>query len=520
MAALGSAALLLPLERRALTKGGTIANRMPTSSLPAPYTIGFARPPVLAPVRQDETTDYYRIWQLMQGVEILPGRMTPIFGYNGIAPGPTIVAQRGRPVVVDQINQLPPAHPTLGYTPWTSTHLHGSASRPEYDGYASDVTQPGQWKRYVYPNIQDARTLWYHDHGAHHTAENAYMGLAAQYHLHDANEVALGLPAGDYDVPLILKDVMFAKDATLIYNDDRFSGLFGDVILVNGKPWPAMPVERRKYRFRILNACISRSFRLQLSTGEPMTVIATDGGLMPAPQPVSDFRLGMAERYEVVIDFSQYQIGQRIELRNLAPANNINYANTDKVMAFDVVGEPTSLAGNSVPSVLNTNMGVMGLTPAMAKTTRELRFRHGDTTVDPNRRWAINDSTWQDVVASNFQLCVARPAYDDVEIWKLTNKSDGWFHPVHIHLIDFKILDRNGKPPFDYEKGPKDVAYVGEGETVRVIMRFTNQRGRYMIHCHNLVHEDHDMMAQFEVGTGGSDPIWADPARTGGLPPI
>ena len=179
---------------------------------------------------------------------------------------------------------LPQQHPTLGYTPWTSTHLHGSASLPQYDGYASDVTQPGQWKNYHYPNFQDARTLWYHDHGVHHTAENAYMGLAGMYIMHDEAEQALGLPRGAYDVPLILKDAMFATDGSLLFDDNDDSGLFGDVNLVNGVPWPVMRVERRKYRFRILNASISRSFRLKLSTGEPFQVIGTDGGLMPAPQ--------------------------------------------------------------------------------------------------------------------------------------------------------------------------------------------------------------------------------------------
>ena len=202
--------------------------------------------------------------------------------------------------------RFPQVHPTLGYTPYTSTHLHGSASLPEYDGYASDVTQPGQWKNYHYPNIQDARTLWYHDHGVGITAQNAYFGLAAQYHLHDDLERSLGLPGGAYDVPLILRDAMFAADGSLIFDDRNHSGLFGDVILVNGKPWPAMRVERRKYRFRMLNASVSRSFRLRLSTGEPFTMIASDGGLAPVPQQVADFRFGMAERYEMVIDFSKY----------------------------------------------------------------------------------------------------------------------------------------------------------------------------------------------------------------------
>ena len=513
---LGSASLLLPFERRAFTADGVQAERIAASKLPKPYTLPFAVPPVLQPIKRDETTDYYQLWQMEKPVEIIPGYKTPIYGYNGITPGPTIVAQRGRPAVVQQINNLPQKHRTLGYTPWTSTHLHGSASLPEYDGYASDVTQPGQWKNYVYPNIQDARTLWYHDHGVHHTAQNAYMGLAAMYILHDEAEQSLGLPRGAYDVPLILKDAMFGTDGSLIYDDHSESGLYGDVNLVNGVPWPVMKVERRKYRFRVLNACISRSFRLKLSTGEPITVIGTDGGLMPAPQNVANFRLGMAERYEIVIDFSKYAIGQRVLLQNNSPTNNIDEQHTPKVMAFDVVAEPSSLDGNSVPSQLNTNQEVMGLTAAKAVKRRELMFQRDP--VDPTKplgpgQWTIDGTTWEKVIESNYEYVIANPGYDDVEVWRLTNRSGGWFHPVHIHLVDFKVLNRNGKQPFDWEKGPKDVVYVGENESVDVVMRFTNQRGKYMIHCHNLAHEDHDMMGQFQVGDGGHHPINADPAR-------
>ena len=128
----------------------------------------------------------------------------------------------------------------------------------------------------------------------------------------------------------------------------------------------------------------------------------------------------------------------------------------------------------------------------------------------------VNNTTWDDIVASNYQTVVANPQPDEVQIWEITNKSGGWFHPTHIHLVDFKILSRNGKAPYNYELGPKDVAYVGENESVRLITRFAHQTGRYMIHCHNLPHEDHDMMHQFSVGlkdgdVDENDPIWADP---------
>jgi hypothetical protein len=259
---------------------------------------------------------------------------------------------------------------------------------------------------------------------------------------------------------------------------------------------------------------VSRSYLLALDTGEPFTVIGTDGGLMPAPQDTTTLRFGMAERYEVVIDFAQYRAGQRVVLRNLGPKNNVDYETTDVVMAFDVIGDPVDTRNNEVPPVINPDNEVMRLTADQAVTTRHMRFKR------EGGQWTIDGLTWEDVVNSGFTKTVANPNLGDVEIWELENSSGGWFHPVHIHLIDFKVLDRNGAPPFNYEQGPKDVVYVGENETVRVIMRFGPHLGRYMMHCHNLVHEDHDMMVQFEVGTGGHHPIDADRPRRGPGPEL
>jgi FtsP/CotA-like multicopper oxidase with cupredoxin domain len=234
-----------------------------------------------------------------------------------------------------------------------------------------------------------------------------------------------------------------------------------------------------------------------------MVVIATDGGLMPAPQSVTSFRAASAERYEVIIDFSKYPIGRRVVLRNSSPTNNQNYTNTDKVMAFDVVSDATDMSNNSIPDVLDPGNAVMALQPSQAVRTRKFKFERD------NGQWAINGTTWKNVVDSGYKFSLAKPNLGDIEIWELQNSSGGWFHPVHMHLTDFKVLDRNGRPPFAHELGPKDVVYVGEGEKVRVMMKWEG-RGRYMMHCHNLIHEDHDMMAQFEVidpAGDGDDPI-------------
>lgn len=510
---LGAAALALPWQG---VLAGKSASRIASSKLPRPYTVPFTVPPVLAPVRSDATTDYYEITQRAFVGEVLPGVRTPLWGYNGQVPGPTIRARAGRQTVVRQINALPATHPTLGYVPWTSTHLHGMPSKPQYDGYAGDISMPGQWKDYVYPNSCSARTLWYHDHGVHHTAENVYMGLAGQYQLSDAVEASLPIPKGRYDVPLILGDVAFAEDGSLLWDDNTHSGLYGDVILVNGRPWPTMQVERRRYRFRVLNASIARGYRLALSNGQPFHVIATDGGFMATPQQVTELRVGMAERYEVVVDFTALPVGQRIQLVNRGVKNSVDYDHTGKVMQFQASGPATDTTGNGVPAVLTTPHEAMTLTPAMATATKRMRLkRDGEI-------WTVDGTTWDDVERSGYTRVFSHPEVGDVELWEVENSSGGWFHPLHIHLVDFQVVSRNGRPAPAQERGPKDVVYIGENETVRLLMRFGPEHGRYMIHCHNLSHEDHDMMTQFQVGEHDAecDPINAAPPAYGTPPAL
>jgi FtsP/CotA-like multicopper oxidase with cupredoxin domain len=517
LAAVTAAGLAIPLGN---TVSGATASLLPAGKMPKPFQTTFSRLEVLPPVKTevDEMgpVAYYDITAKTGAVGIVPGMMTPVLGYDGLVPAKRIDVEQGTRIVMTMRNKLPQSHPTFGTPMPISTHLHGSASLPQYDGYASDITVPGQKKIYQYPNIQAARTLWYHDHGVHYTAQNAYSGLASQYHLHDDQERAL-LPQGEFDVAITLSDMMFAANGSQLYDDRAHSGLWGDVILVNGRPWPVMKVKKRIYRFRFLNASLSRSYRPVTSPAAPMYVVATDGGLMPKSQNVTQWRHGSAERYEVLIDFSKFKTGQRIELQNLSNPNNRDFDNTNKIMAFDVVddvfdpNDPTALV---IPGSLNPGNEVMALTQTGSMKIRNIRVERDDTT----NEWNLNGESWHDVVDSGYKKVLANPDLGDTEIWDIENKSGGWFHPVHIHLIDFKILNRNGKAPFAWELGPKDVVYVGEGEKVRLIMKFGPHRGKYMVHCHNLPHEDHDMMHQFSVGLNNgesddNDPIDADPPK-------
>ena len=517
---LGAAGLTVPLG------GGTQAksvSRLADRNFPRRYASAFVHQPLLQPVGTEDGQPLYEVTARRGSAQICPGLTTPVHAYDGQVPGPLIKVEQGRPVKLRVRNHLPTAGPWGGQFA-ISTHLHGSASLPEHDGYASDLTRVGQFKTYEYPNSQAARTLWYHDHGLHWTAQNAYGGLAAQYHLSDATERAL-LPQGEFDVPLTVTDAMFNANGSLAYDDSSHSGLWGDVVLVNGVAWPVMKVKRRTYRFRILVASIARSYRWRLSNGLPLQVVATDGGLMPRGVALSSFRHAGSERYEVVVDFSKVPVGTRVELQNLSNPNNVDYDHTGKVMQFEVVGDPVQPDGNGSYNrdydglELAPGNPVMTLQPTGSEKKVNLRVERS------NGEWQINGKTWVDVEESRYRDVVANPAVGETQVWTIQNGSGGWFHPLHVHLVDFKVIGRTGGSGTvqPQERGPKDVVYVGENETVQLLIRFGSpdpgapawerRQGRYMVHCHNLPHEDHDMMQQFCVGDVDAEEDPHDPVR-------
>ena len=483
-----------------------------------PFQRPFQRPPLLKPVRSYEKRrrplDCYEITMKKVQVEIIPGLKTEVWSYNGTLPGP-IIRQRGgfrykdkgRESLVRFINKLGTTEENGAEIPInTSIHLHGMASLPQYDGYAEDLICPEQFKDYFYPNDR-AATIWYHDHAIDRTSRNVYMGLAGMYIVEDEEERQFNLPKGEYDVPLILQDLRLADDGSLIFNDRGQRSLYGDISLVNGVPWPYMKVARRKYRFRVLNASTSRLYQLVLSRkenrltrGEKLAVIGTDCGLLDAPveltSPLQTLSIAPAERYEFVIDFARYPLGTQLFLRNPEIQNTSNIdsdARLQTIMRFDIDrDEPDD---SSLPDRLRP---IKRLDPNQAVRTRKFRFERTST------QWLINNKPW------NKDRVDANPQPGDIEIWELTNNG-GWMHPVHIHFVDWQILDRNGRPPLAYERGWKDVFQIDHFETVRVIAEFGRRsgdylHGKFMMHCHNLVHEDHSMMTQFEVGKYGPSP--------------
>jgi FtsP/CotA-like multicopper oxidase with cupredoxin domain len=387
------------------------------------------------------------------------------------------------------------------------------------------------------------------------------------YIVEDDYELSLPLPRDKCDIPLILQDRRFQKDGQLAsFDDNDHRSLYGDMIFVNGAPWPQLTVERRKYRFRLLNASVSRNYLLALSSidrdalldsqgcerlegqdGLPfarpgndlidqLIVIGNDEGFLAKPTIVrapQTLNLGIAERYDVIIDFSKYNDGDKVFLRNVGFAGTLdNDRRTHTIMRFDVVngGADSSeipnefqqdhlceakLSDVSAVRTFRFERSQSGGQPIHYPTFDQsggqlVNCDHPPAPPDDNipGQWKINNRAWdQNYKIANPELCAT-------EIWEFVNPGSGWVHPVHPHLVRFKILKRNGRDPKPYEQGPKDVVMVGEFETVRVLAKFCPHPGMYMMHCHNLVHEDHDMMTQFEVvGEGAIDPC-ARPARS------
>lgn len=510
---IGSSSLFLPFTSQSPAFATPLSPQIPrfTTSLPIP--------PVLSPSYSDQTTDYYEITLEKSRVEILPGTTTEIWGYNGCFPGPTIrqhggkFKTEGRQSVVRFINQL--GQDDQGCAIKAVVHLHGMGSLPQYDGFATDCIAPNYFKDYIYPNDR-AATIWYHDHVLDKTARNVYMGLAGMYIVEDDFEKQLPLPKGEYDVPLLIRDAFFQMDpsdstnAQLVFDNRQERSVYGDVSLVNGVPWPKMEVANRKYRFRILNISPSRGFQLVLSReqdrltlDETMVVIGSDGGLLENPvditSPYQTLKLDMAERYEVVIDFANYPIGSSVYLKNIGFSGSIDTdTRIHTLMRFDVVREEED--DSLIPETLRP---IPRLKESDAVQTRTFRFERSFN------EWLINGKGW------NEDRVDANPDFGAIEIWEFVNPGSGWFHPIHVHLIDMQMLDRNGMPVRPYEQGWKDVFHLGEFEKVRVIGEFGPRdqeykkrfiHGKFMMHCHNLVHEDHAMMTVFEVGENGDDP--------------
>lgn len=479
--------------------------------LPIPQ---IARPLGYRPSPEDSNIKlpYYRV--AMREIESKMHRdlkPTRQWSYGPSSPGPTFDIRGGQGVLVEWANELPARH----FLPIDHAihgaeadkpevravvHLHGARAPADSDGYPDNWYVPGKSAIYHYPNRQDAAMLWYHDHALGINRLNVFAGMFGAYLLRDEFEDALNLPKGKYEIPLIVFDRMFDTEGQLYYPVSRDSEapwvpeVFGDAFVVNGKVFPYLEVEPRKYRFRVLNGANARFFRLALSNGAALHQIGTDQGLMAAPVETKRLTLAPAERADVIVDFSGAP-GEEFTLTN----DNID------VMQFRVAKKKVH-DESALPSVLRT---VEKIPESSAVKTRELSLVEVDDLKKRPVTMLLNNAHWSMPITEN-------PVLDSTEIWSLINTTDD-SHPIHLHMVRFQILDRRsfdvaaywttGKfnffgppvPPDPSEAGWKDTVQAHPAMITRIIIRFEGFPGRFVWHCHILEHEDNEMMRPYEV---------------------
>jgi manganese oxidase len=502
--------------------------------------------------------------------------------FNGTIPPKLLIGRYGEPILFRHWNRLP-ADVTQNYgfgRHTISTHEHNGHHGAENDGFTGAFFFPNQYYDYHYPIVlagmnsynayatdprasapadggglvkvpgdwhETMSTHWFHDHMFSFTSQNVYKGNAGMFNIYSGLDrgaedivdgVNLRLPSGnsmktgkswgnlDYDINLMLADKAWDQDGQLAFDIFDFDGFLGDCMTVNLAYKPYFEVERRKYRFRILNASVSRFFKIALSDGSLMIQIANDGNLLPRPVTLAQLdEQGIAERYDIVIDFSRYQVGQKVWMVNLcehqdgkSPAQDLSISAAlsgssadpcvGKFLEFRIVRNPAYPDVSQVPPVLIPNPDLSAI-PVSQYRTFEFGRSAIQTTSDPvssaTGPWGVATDGGP-MLNADFGRVSAAPRIGTREVWTLKNGGGGWDHPVHIHFEEGQILDRDGlasNVPV-WERGRKDVYRLRPAGSVTLTMQFRDFGGTYMEHCHNTVHEDNAMLMRWEVNPDGS----------------
>jgi FtsP/CotA-like multicopper oxidase with cupredoxin domain len=491
-----------------------------------------------------------------------------VWGFNDgthgtLSPGPTYQAHYGTPQLTRNINALPQLSQNGGFgMPSVSTHLHNAHNPSESDGNPCDFYGIGNFCDQYYPNVlagfnstnppngdinESLSTLWYHDHRVDFTSQNTYKGLVGFYCLFNefdtGNEnTGFHLPSfPQFDIPLVFADKVYDPESQLLAFDlFTLDGIIGDKFLVNGKIQPFFNVEPRRYRFRLLDTGPSRFYSYfltdlnNLSAVNQFWVIANDGNLLPNPVQVQTVRIGPAERVDIIIDFSQFA-GKTIYLENRllqingqGPVPPQGFAASQPGFTTPQFECNTGLDSNGQPlgifsDILPAGQGNLLLQFCVSKNavkdgsvnpaTNPTFYQLPSTNTPPriirtfkfdrlNGQWSVNG---QFMDCNDFRFTVSQ---NSSEQWILTNLTGDWTHPIHIHLEEHQILTRNGLPPtLAVEHSRKDVVQVHPNERVQIFFRFRDWVGKYPIHCHNVVHEDHAMMALWHIVANGGDQI-------------
>ncbi len=474
-----------------------------------------------SPVNPAAQVPYYRLamrqFQAKVHRDVQP---TTFWGYEGSSPGPTIEVRRGEPVEVEWVNELPPRHfLPIDHTlhgaeadkPQVRTvvHLHGGRTGPESDGYPEDWFVPGQSASCYYPNQQEACGLFYHDHAMGITRLNAVAGLMGSYLIRDEFEDSLNLPRDSYEIPLAIFDRSFCPDGQIYYpvsgkpDAPWVSEYYGSAILVNGKIFPYLDVEARRYRFRLLNSSNGSFYRLSFSPEATVTAealefvqIGSEQGFLEAPAQMKSLILGPGERVDLIVDFSG-RAGKEVFLRT----------DVAVFMKFRVAsGKANDTSSVSVPATLRP---VPRMPESAAVKTRDLTIADYQNRLGRSSVMLLNGAHWSMPVTEN-------PVLNSTEIWSFINLTDD-SHPIHLHMVRFQMLDRR---PFDLtvyqltgkivftglplpmaagEMGWRDTVRVDPMTVTRIIVKFEGFAGKYVWHCHMLEHEDNEMMRPYVI---------------------
>ena len=421
------------------------------------------------------------------------GARTGALLYNGQWPSPLIRISQGSALDITLQNQL---------SEFTNVHWHGLAAAAGMDGHPTEVVASGAGKRYVFAVNERPGTYWYHPHPDGATARQAYFGLAGMLIVDDGNDALRGLPTGLRDIPLVLADKRVTSGA-LVYQPtmmDIVTGWLGNTMTVNGTAGPVTAtVEPAVIRLRLLNASNARILNPAFSDGRSFWLIGTDGGLLDAPAKVSSVLLAPGERAEILLDL-RGNAGQTLKFISAAfsamgsgmMGGGMMGSAPPQGTAFDLLTISVSTApGSNAGSIPVQFAPIVRYLPSAATVGRvfELTSMNGMS----GSLHRINNLTYD---SGRIDFVVRR---GDLERWQFVNRAMEP-HPMHVHGTQFQVLSRDGTEAkrLATDLGWKDTVLVRPNESVEVALQFS-VAGNYVLHCHNLEHEDNGMMLNFNV---------------------
>lgn len=420
-------------------------------------------------------------------VNMLSGNTT-VLGYAESILGPTIRIGSGSTASIAFDNQL--SEPT-------NIHWHGLVIPADMDGHPESLINSGGNFQYTFQVKQPAGTYWYHPHAHGSTAKQLFGGLAGLFIVNDDAESNLNLPSGKNEIPLIIQDKRFKNATDLDYSPtpkDIMSGYFGDHVLVNGVHSPVHKVSSQWYRLRVLNGSTARVYNLALSNDAAFFVIGSDGGLLRNPESVQSLLLSPGERADLLIDFTKYALGTEIYLQSNTFNGGIQGKQTFKIAKFIIDKSETD--NFVLPATLSNYITLPGNASNKTRTFDIANAGHGGGHGGHGGAGhSINNKTFD---MNRIDEVVKK---GDIEIWVFDNSKGEDLHPMHVHGVQFQVLKREGGRGviLPSEKGWKDTVLCLPGEKVSVIMTFPNHSGKFVLHCHNLEHEDDGMMLNYLI---------------------